>query len=123
MLNTENELSEELDGLIKSRLFGDQPWLAGEEDRTAMETRLRDLGFMKSPPTDWEPIIAFLGVVPGESLVMVLDLNDMIDEHEADRLLVALRNGSEPSELLKPVVQRAYFDYCRTKGVLDRKAL
>ena len=42
-----------------------------------------------------------------------------VEPLEADRLIVALRNGSEPSELLKPVVQRAYFDYCRTKGVLN----
>jgi hypothetical protein len=119
-----------LDAIINSRLFSDEPWLNRGESNEALQRTLEHMKLEEKVPLAEEDcyyretalgkelnislLSAFMGSWEEHDLIVQLELNDLIDEFEAERLHAQLDRGADPELVLRRRVQRAYIAYCRS---------
>ena len=120
----------ELDGLIVARLFGQGPWLCDPETALALHKKLLEWEVTRELPdsaftnTDLGEQLnvdlhqVFMGLWCEGEVPLLLEEYGLIDGDTRDQLYQALGHGADPTDLLRPVVQQAYWDYgCRSARV------
>jgi hypothetical protein len=121
------QLSMKLDRLVVERLFGDGAWLAGSESAVALNRILDELGLQEQVPgtvntSRWTDLgarlnmgllIVFLGLHWEWEVPEILEQNHLLDKEESRDVLEALEAGNDPEQVLRGLVQKAYFQYYR----------
>ena len=121
------QLSMKLDRLVVERLFGDGVWLADSESAVALNRILDELGLQEQVPgtvntSRWTDLgarlnmgllIVFLGLHWEWEVPDILEQNHLLDKEESRDVLEALEAGNDPEQVLRGLVQKAYFQYYR----------
>ena len=119
------ELSMKLDRLVVDRLFGDGPWMPDSETAVAFSRMLDELGLQEqvgSSVNTWRYtslgtelkiglLVVFMGLHWEWEVPYVLEQNHLLAKEEAKNIYDALESGSDPEAFLRPLVQKAYFQY------------
>ncbi len=121
------QLSMKLDGLVVERLFGEKAWLADSETAVALGRTLDELGLQEQVPGQgrtfrWTALGArlnmglltvFLGLHWEWEVTDILEQNHLLDKEESRDAFRALEAGNDPEQVLRGIVQKAYFEYYR----------
>jgi hypothetical protein len=124
------ELSQKLDTIIVSRLFGTGRWLVDRESSAALSRTLSSMKVQEDVPgetgttritalgagVNFGLLEVFMGYLWEWDIPDVLKKNKLIDELEVDVIYDALESGIDPETVLRGRVQRAYFDYHNPRG-------
>jgi hypothetical protein len=121
------QLSMKLDRLVVDRLFGPGTWLADPESATVLNTMLDELDLQEQVPGEvntsrWTELGArlnmglltvFLGLHWEWEVPDILEQNQLMDKEESADVFDALEAGNDPEQVLRGLVQKAYFQYYR----------
>ena len=119
------QLSMKLDWLVVERLFGGGPWLTDKDRATALNRMLHESGLQEQVPgtantsrltnlgirLDVDLLIVFLGLHWEWEVPEILEQFELLEKEEATEALRALEAGSDPEQVLRGLVQNAYFHY------------
>jgi hypothetical protein len=114
-----------LDRLVVERLFGDDPWLADPERATALNRMLDELDLQEQVPgmantSRWTSLgkalnmsllTVFLGLHWEWEVPEILQQNQLLHKEESAQVFDALEAGNDPEQVLRGLVQKAYFQY------------
>jgi hypothetical protein len=114
--------------MIATRLFGDRPWLADQEANLAISRKLDQLGLqewvsertVRATPLgnelELDLITAFLGHHAEWEVPMMLQDYRLIDCDTADEICEAPNFQQNAERILRPIVQKAFYDHYNPSG-------
>jgi hypothetical protein len=119
------EISQKLDAIVVSRLFGPHAWLADREAAAALSKMLSEMKLQEDVPGEINALhsttlgaelnldlqMAFMGLLYEGDIPYVLLQNNLIDELKSQELYDALDSGADPEGVLRRQLQQAYLDY------------
>jgi hypothetical protein len=119
------QLSMKLDQLVVERLFGDGPWLTDKDRSISLHRMLDGFGLQEQVPgmantsrlTDLglrlnlDLLIVFLGLHWEWEVPEILEQHHFVEKEEVTKALHSLEAGSDPEQVLRGLVQKAYFHY------------
>lgn len=102
--------------MIDAQLFGPRHWFADAETCVALERELDEMGIQGIVPMDL--LWVFLGLWDECEYLSILEGFGLIEETDTKRIGDLMDTGSDPGNLLRPIVQKAYRDYYLPSGQL-----
>lgn len=123
---------QDLHAMICTRLFGGRPWLADRDACLALSKKLDDLGLQESAPGDMSAtqstalgnelelhlVMVFIGLWDEWEMPDVLEQYGLIDEFDVLRIYDLLETCSDPEQVLRPIVRKAFRDHYNPSGLL-----
>jgi hypothetical protein len=120
-----SDLLRELNIMVAARLFGPKPWRESQESGDAITKRLIEMGLYEEVPRERETwrltafgreqhldlLEVFMGAFDEYDTVIILQNYELVDDPTAESIWQLLGAGVDPESLLKPLVQRAYFEF------------
>ena len=123
---------QSLHEIMVTRLFGGHPWLADREACGALGKKLDNLGLQERVPGDilttrstslgieleLDLVMVFVGLWDEWEMPIILERYGLIDETDESRIYDLLETCSDPEQLLRPIVRKAYRDHYNPSGLL-----
>ncbi len=115
----------QIHAIVDARLFSGRPWLPDREACDALRRTFVQLGLDEQVPGDTESwlttalgrehhfdlIMVFTGLWCEWDMPFILQNYGLINESERDFIWAQLGAGTDPEDVMLPVVRKAYFEY------------
>ena|SRR5690242_13357858 len=126
------QVLRELNTMVAARLFGLRQWLADSESVDALNRRLAEMGLHELVPGEMREtrrstpfgleqqlrlLRVFMGLIDEWDMPHILQDYELLDEATSESIWHLMGAGVDPERLLRPVVQKAYFEFYNRSGL------
>ncbi len=128
-----SKLLTQIHAIVDARLFSGCPWPADREACDALSRTFVQMGLRKQVPGDTETsmttalgrehhldlIMVFTGLWCEWEVPSILQEHGLIDQSEFEFIFDQLEAGTDPEDVMFPVVRKAYFEYYNPSKYLN----
>ena len=128
-----SKLLTQIHAIVDARLFSGRPWLPDREACDALRRTFVQMGLYEQDPGDTETswktalgkehhldlIMVFAGLWWEFEMASILEEHGLIDQSECESIYDQLEAGTDPEDVMLPVVRKAYFEYYNPSKYLN----